>query len=169
MSPVKILFASGTSWRRLQDMSSRFLQDMSSRPLEDVFSVTIFRLPRRLQYVLENVRLLRWRRAEDVLKTNKCLLGMFFSLSKYSNFCIPHSSTFFPCIHCLRIWSKINLKVYDVMSWPNKSVTTCAVWYLGKKVWYWNFVNLEDRVSNKKHFYWKGMQKSPRLVLSFGK
>ena len=150
---------------------------MSSRRLEDVFSVTIFRLPRRLgrrkivtlKTCWRRLQDMSWRRLQDVLKTNKCLLGMFFSLSKYSNFCIPHSSTFFPCIHCLRIWSKINLKVYDVMSWPNKSVTTCAVWYLGKKVWYWNFVNLEDRVSNKKHFYWKGMQKSPRLVLSFGK
>ena len=30
-------------------MSSRRLQDMSSRRLEDVFSVTILRLPRRLE------------------------------------------------------------------------------------------------------------------------
>ena len=37
------------SSRRLQDMSSRRLQDMSSRRLQDVFSVTIFRLPRRLE------------------------------------------------------------------------------------------------------------------------
>ena len=36
------------SSRHLQDMSSRRLQDMSSRRLQDVFSVTIFRLPRRL-------------------------------------------------------------------------------------------------------------------------
>ena len=73
-------------------MSSRRLQDMSSRCLEDVFSVTIFRLPRRLedvlrevlktssrrlqdvfvrrlQDVLEDVKLLRWRSVEDVFKT----------------------------------------------------------------------------------------------------
>ena len=49
------LFVSKTSWRRLQDMSSRRLQDMSSRRLQDVFSVTIFRLPRRLQDVLRDV------------------------------------------------------------------------------------------------------------------
>ena len=36
-------------------MSSRRLQDMSSRRLEDVFSVTIFRLQRRLQDVLREV------------------------------------------------------------------------------------------------------------------
>ena len=69
------------SWRRLQDMFSELLQN--------AFSITIFRLPRRLEDVLqrrledvlqrrlgrrlENVlkdkKLLRWRRLEDVLKT----------------------------------------------------------------------------------------------------
>ena len=94
ISPVKTLFVAKTSWRHLQDMSSRRLQDD--------FSVTIFCLPRRLQDVfkrylqdvfkmfsrclqdvLEDEKLLRWRPVEDVfkacledvLKTNKCLLG----------------------------------------------------------------------------------------------
>ena len=66
--------------RRLQDMSSRHLQDMSSSCFEDVFNVTIFRLPRRLQDVSEDVKLLRWRRIEDVFKTRlqdqKVLAGM---------------------------------------------------------------------------------------------
>ena len=43
------------SSRHLEDMSSRRLQDISSRRLEDVFSVTIFRLPRRLEDVLQVV------------------------------------------------------------------------------------------------------------------
>ena len=47
ISPVSILFVSIKSLRGLQDMSSRHLQD--------VFSVTIFRLPRRLQDVLQEV------------------------------------------------------------------------------------------------------------------
>ena len=83
ISPVSILFVSIKSLGGLQDMSSRLL--------EGVFSVTIFRLPRRLQdvlqevcktssrrlqNVLEDVNLLRWRRREDVFKTNKCLLGL---------------------------------------------------------------------------------------------
>ena len=66
-------------------MPSGRLQDMSSRRLEGVFSVTKFRLPRRLQNVLqdvfktssrqlqdvlEDVKLLRWRRVENVLKTS---------------------------------------------------------------------------------------------------
>ena len=43
--------------RRFQDMSSRCLQDVSSRRLEGVFSVTIFRLPTRLQFPQVTLRL----------------------------------------------------------------------------------------------------------------
>ena len=45
------------------------LQDMSLRRLQHVFSVTFFRLPRRLQDVLEDEKLLRWGRFENVFKT----------------------------------------------------------------------------------------------------
>ena len=51
-------------------MPSRCLQDMSWRCLQHVFSATIFRLPRRLEDILEDEKLLRWRRLEDVLKTS---------------------------------------------------------------------------------------------------
>ena len=57
--PVNILFVSIKSLRGLQDMSSRHIQDMSSRRLarglQNVFTI-------RLQDVLEDVKLLRWRR-----------------------------------------------------------------------------------------------------------
>ena len=56
------------SSRRLQDMSSRRLQEISSRRFQDVFSVTVFRLPRRLQHVLQDV--FKTRKTEDVLKTS---------------------------------------------------------------------------------------------------
>ena len=76
------------SSRRLKDMPSRHLQDMSSRRLQHVFK-TSSRRPqrnnflssktssRRLQGDLEDVKLLHWRRVEDVFKTNKCLLGYY--------------------------------------------------------------------------------------------
>ena len=71
----------------------------SWRRLQNILSVTIFRLPRRfedvlqmrLKDVLEDEKLLRWRRLEDVLKTcledvlktswwqTKCLLGISLS------------------------------------------------------------------------------------------
>ena len=92
ISPVTILFVSIMSSRRIQDMSSRHLQDMpsrrlqrnnfsssrtSSRCLQDV--VKTF-----LQDVLEDVKLLRLRRVEDVFKTNKCLLGYVMQQSHCS-------------------------------------------------------------------------------------
>ena len=45
-------------------MSSIRLQDMSSKRLEDVLSVTIFGLRIRLQDVLEDAKLLAWRRGK---------------------------------------------------------------------------------------------------------
>ena len=70
-----------TSWRHLQcnnflssKASLRRVQETSSgclvlvRCLQGVFAG-------RLEDVLEDEKLLRWRRLEDVLKTNKCLLG----------------------------------------------------------------------------------------------
>ena len=93
------LFVSKTSWRRLQDISSRRLQD--------ILGVTIFRLPRHLEDVFKTFcempsrhlcktslrRLGRrevitlktcwrrpqgmsWRRLQDLWKTKKCLLGL---------------------------------------------------------------------------------------------
>ena len=44
-----------TSSRHVSKTSSRHVLDMSSRRLQDVFSVTIFYLPRRLPYVLQDV------------------------------------------------------------------------------------------------------------------
>ena len=74
-----------TSSRHVFKTSSRRLQrnnfsssKTSSRCLQDVFA-------RRLQDVLEDIKLLHWRHVEDVLKTNKCLLGLFlFTVSVFS-------------------------------------------------------------------------------------
>ena len=96
--PIKHLLVFKTSWR--------LLQDMSWKPLQHVFSVTSFRLPRRLEDILGDEKLLRWRRfqdvlkicLEDVLKTSwrqaKCLLGISVcNKSKYvSNESIFHKS-----------------------------------------------------------------------------
>ena len=52
--PSKHLLVLKTSWRRLQNMSWK--------RLENVFSVTIFRLPRRLEDVLKDVSKTSWKR-----------------------------------------------------------------------------------------------------------
>ena len=66
--PGKHLMVIMTFWRHLQDMSWKRFQR--------VFCVTIFRFPRVLKTswrcledVLEDEKVLRWRRVEDVLKT----------------------------------------------------------------------------------------------------
>ena len=67
-SPRKHLLLFKTSWRRLQDMSWKRLQH--------VFSITIFCLPRRLEDVLEDEKLLLWKTSsKHVLKTSWRRLG----------------------------------------------------------------------------------------------
>ena len=63
------------------------------------------------------------------------------SFLRYSNFCIYISTSFSPCQHCFRGWSKKNLKVYDVINCPNKNLITHFVWYLEKEISsrHWNF------------------------------
>ena len=67
-----------TSSRHVFKTSSRHVFKTSSRRLQrNNFSsseTSFRRVPRYLQDVLEDVKLLRWRRVEDVVKTNKCLL-----------------------------------------------------------------------------------------------
>ena len=55
-----------------------------------------------------------------------------FSFSRYSNLCISDLPSFPTCRPLLRGWSKINLKVHDVMN---------LISLEGKKVWLWNFVH----------------------------
>ena len=66
-----------TSSRYVFKTSSRHVFKTSSRRLQNVFA-------RRLQDVLEDVKLLRWRRVEEVFKTNKCLLGYVMQQSHCS-------------------------------------------------------------------------------------
>ena len=103
------MFVSKTSSRYLQDMSSRHLQDMPSRSLHDIFSRRLQhmssrrlqrnnfssskmssrriwkRSSRRLEDVLEDENLLRWRRVEDVLKT--CLEDVLKTSWRPANAC----------------------------------------------------------------------------------
>ena len=80
-------------WRRVEDVFKTCLQDVFKTCLQDVFSVTIFRLPRRLQNVfarrlqdvLEDVKLSRWRRVKGVFKT--CFETLFKTPSRPTNVC----------------------------------------------------------------------------------
>ena len=69
-------------------------------------------------------------------------------------------STFFLHVsHCLRAWSKINLKDPDVINCLNKNLIKHFVWFLEKGKRYDIETLTIDTVLNKEHFYEKIMQK----------
>ena len=70
-------------------------------------------------------------------------------------FVFSSSPLFFPVSHCLRGWSKKNLKIYDVINCLNKNLITRFVWYLEKEIRCDNETLSIDRELNKKHFYGK--------------
>ena len=65
----------------------------------------------------------------------KCFLfhlKAFFALKIFRFLYFPLLS-FSPVSHCSKRWSKINLRVYYVISCPNKNLKTHIVWYLDKE------------------------------------
>ena len=72
-------------------------------------------------------------------------------------FVFPSFPFFLPVSHCFRAWSawsKINLKLYDVINCLNKNLITHFVWYFKEEKRY----GIET-LSIKEHFYGKIMQK----------
>ena len=80
-------------------------------------------------------------------------IQMFFISSKRF---LP---VFLPISHCFRGWSKINLKVYDIINCLNKNLITHFIWYLEKEIKCDIEILSIDRVLNKKHIHGKTMQK----------
>ena len=70
-------------------------------------------------------------------------------------FIFPSSPLFLPVSHCFRGWSKINVKVYDVINCLIKNLNKrfCLIFWEGKKVWYWNVVHWQNIKSGT--FLWK--------------
>ena len=87
------------------------------------------------------------------------LLKSFFHSRDIWILVFPASPLFLPVRHCFRGWSKINLKVYDVISCLNKNLPTHFVWYLEKAKSYEIETLSIDRVLNREHFYGKVVQK----------
>ena len=86
-------------------------------------------------------------------------LKNFFHSQDIQNFVFPSSPLFLPVSNCFRDWSKINLKVYDVINCLNKNLITHFVWYLEKEKIYDIETLSIDRVLNKEHFNGKIMHK----------
>ena len=95
-------------------------------------------------------------------KTEKCFLfhlkGSFRSRD-IQFFVFLSFPLFLPVGYCFRGWSKINLKVHDVINCLNKNSITHFVWYLEKEKRYDIETLSIDGVSVRKYFYKKIMQK----------
>ena len=80
--------------------------------------------------------------------------------SRYIQFFVFSPFLLFSTVsHCLRVWSRKYLKVYDIINCLSKNLITHFVWYLEKEI----RCDIEtlsiDRELNKEHFYGKIMQK----------
>ena len=69
------------------------------------------------------------------------------------------STIFLLVSHCLRAWSKINLKDPDVINCLNKNLIKHFVWFLEKGKRYDIETLTIDTVLNKEHFYVEIIQK----------
>ena len=86
------LFVFKTSWRRLQSnnfSSSKTSSIRFARCLQDVFKTSSRHLWRRrivtLNTCWRRLQVMSWRRLQDVMKTNKCLLGLVFNNANVSS------------------------------------------------------------------------------------
>ena len=81
-----------------------------------------------------------------------------FLFLRHSFFCISVLPSF-SVTHCFGGWSKINLKVHDIISCLNKNPTTHFVWHPQKEKRYEIETLSIDGVSDNEHFYRKIMLK----------
>ena len=79
-------------------------------------------------------------------------------------FVFPSPPLFLRVSHRFRGWSKINLKVYDVIHCLTKNLITHFVWYLEKEKRYGIETLSIDRVLNKEHFYGNYLNKFDDVI-----
>ena len=80
-------------------------------------------------------------------------LKSFFHSWDIQIFIFPSSPLFLLIKHCFTRWSKINLKVYDVINCLNKNLITYFVWYFKKEKRHHTETLSIDRVLHKTRFY----------------
>ena len=73
-------------------------------------------------------------------------------------FIFPSSPLFLPVSHCFRGWSKINVKVYDVINCLKNLITDFVLYFEKEKRYGVETLSI-DRILNQEHFYGKIMLK----------
>ena len=96
-----------------------------------------------------------------------------FSFWRYSKICISDFPSSFPLGHCFRGWSKINLKVYDVINCLNKNLITRFIWYIDKERCDIETLSsdrvLISSICMKKPYRKYAPKANPRPLFNFGK
>ena len=98
-------------------------------------------------------------------KFKACVLYFLFHLKSSFHsqdiqiFVFSSSTLFLFVSHCFRGWSKINVKIYDIINCLKKNLITYFVLYLEKGKSYDIEILSTDWVLNKEHFYGNIMQK----------
>ena len=75
----------------------------------------------------------KWQPFKNYERSFLFHLKSYFRYWDIQIFVFPPSPLFLPVSHCLRTWSKINHKVYDVINCLNKNLITHFVGYLKMK------------------------------------
>ena len=114
--------------------------------------------------------LTKWQPFQNYEKCFSFHLKSSFHSQDIQIFVFLSSPLFLPVSHCFRGWSKINLKVYDIINCLNKNLIRHFVWYLGKEKRYGIEILSFDRVCIKEKSCRKCAPKAiPRPLFSFGK
>ena len=103
--------------------------------------------------------LTKWQPFKNYEKYSLFHLESSFRSWDIQIFLFSSSPLFLPVSHCFSGWLKINLKVYDATNCLNKNLIIHFIRYLEKEKRYCIETLYIESVLNKKHFYWKIIQK----------
>ena len=112
-----------------------------------------------VRYFFLNLFFTKWQSFKNYERYFLFHLKSSFHSQDIQIFLFPPSPIFLPVSHCLRAWSKINLKDSDVINCLNKNFITHFISYLEKEKKYDIETLAIDTVLNKEHFYGEIMQK----------
>ena len=110
-------------------------------------------------YFFLNLFFTKWQSFKNYERYFLFHLKSSFHSQDIQIFLFPPSPIFLPVSHCLRAWSKINLKDSDVINCLNKNFITHFISYLEKEKKYDIETLAIDTVLNKEHFYGEIVQK----------
>ena len=112
-----------------------------------------------VRYFFLNLFFIKWQSFKNYERYFLFHLKSSFHSQDIQIFLFPPSPIFLPVSHCLRAWSKINLKDSDVINCLNKNFITHFISYLEKEKKYDIETLAIDTVLNKEHFYGEIVQK----------